>query len=525
MRIFFAVAILGLMQFAAASEVPAGPDSTASSSPTWQTDNFLDGLKVYDPSQIYFAYDDKSNVSVKDIYGFELPSSITTAPKEANESPKKPLIIPNTMILTLAPNTSKTDVEQLIVDQKLKVIKTFESTQQLVVETDLSRFFVKRSSNETDDETVLRGAIESSAHLSQDPRIEHAAPDLVVVDQTELAAGTISDVFQREEDTKEIADWGTEDIEAEELWKLAGAKNGIVMAVIDQGFSFHEDLTFIDMDRHMSASDHGNHVAGIACARHDNQKGVRGVLPRCFVRPTRVSLAKGEGETLDVLKYFGGLSKVVESIIAEIEQQNLSARIFNISLSVNAIARLGLNPDDPISKQYRMLVQIAGTSLLRAIKKAFHNDKVLFVSAGNDSADVSDGVSAQFASPFAWAAFEAKKQGLKNVIVVEAHDKTGKRAKFSNVDGDISCPGVAITSSVSHVSADVLSEKVYGKMSGTSQATPYCAAALGLLSLVLPGAPTMTELANCMVASAVNVPGVNGAPRLKLTKALEECTP
>jgi hypothetical protein len=57
---------------------------------------------------------------------------------------------------------------------------------------------------------------------------------------------------------------------------------GVVVGVIDVGFYDHEDLSFLHPTSGMAIDDHGNHVAGILCAKH-NGLGVRGVLPDCLV--------------------------------------------------------------------------------------------------------------------------------------------------------------------------------------------------------------------------------------------------
>ena len=60
----------------------------------------------------------------------------------------------------------------------------------------------------------------------------------------------------------------------------------------------------------------------------------------------------------------------------------------------------------------------------------------------------------------------------------------------------------------------------YGKMSGTSMASPYCAAAHILFRLVRPGY-TGTEIVQCLVSSGV--PNGDGVPMVRLTKALNAC--
>ena len=75
---------------------------------------------------------------------------------------------------------------------------------------------------------------------------------------------------------------------------------------MDVGFAAHEDITFSTLGAGVNIEDHGNHVAAIACAKHNN-KGVKGVIPNCFVRPKTGSLYKGEpgGDVLPFFQTFG----------------------------------------------------------------------------------------------------------------------------------------------------------------------------------------------------------------------------
>src|SRR5690606_13641636 len=78
----------------------------------------------------------------------------------------------------------------------------------------------------------------------------------------------------------EETDWGMHQARIEPVWpSVAGLS--FKVGVIDVGFADHEDLDLVaGLPVAMPRHDHGNHVAGIICAQH-NQIGVRGVLPNC----------------------------------------------------------------------------------------------------------------------------------------------------------------------------------------------------------------------------------------------------
>ena len=109
---------------------------------------------------------------------------------------------------------------------------------------------------------------------------------------------------------------------------------------------------------------------------------------------------------------------------------------------------------------------------------------------------------------------------IRNGIVVEAHDKSGKRASFSNKGGHISCPGVDVLSAVARDQNGASSTSAYGMMSGTSMASPYCAAGHLLFRLVRPDYSGL-EAADCMMKSTALSSG--GTPMLRLNQAFTAC--
>ena len=91
----------------------------------------------------------------------------------------------------------------------------------------------------------------------------------------------------------------------------------------------------------------------------------------------------------------------------------------------------------------RRILSTISASVLELAAKA---GKVIFSAAGNDSSGLAVPMQARYASPFNWAALTAREHGIaRNGVVVEAHDASNKRAPFSNVGGNVSCPGVDVS--------------------------------------------------------------------------------
>jgi subtilisin family serine protease len=430
-----------------------------------------------------------------------------------------PFVVPNTMILQLEPNVSTNQLDDLINDRNLSVIQRFPEIGAIQVETDLSRYFKPQLSDNSVNDTVLRGLVDAIEDFQSDPRVRSAAPDLLMKTQNITNLSEPADIILSTPLTKEQTDWGISDIEADQVWVLPGATNGKIFGVMDAGFAQHEDLVFLDPTPNSPINSHGNHVAGIACGRH-NEKGAVGVLPNCFVRVRSGDFFFDSSEGGDVLNFVVSFSQILGTLLDFVENSD-DVRTFNVSLGYNWRSNFGINPDLPESAQWRTVVASQGSIMVTVLERADEKDKVIYSAAGNDSTGLTDPVDAKFASPFNWGAITAREKGLAtNGVIVEAHDALGNRAVFSNEGGDISCPGVDIFSAVAFDAQGDLSDAAYGTMSGTSMASPYCAAGHSLLTLVRPSYSSV-ELVECMTQS--NDVSSSGTPMLKLTQALNAC--
>ncbi|MBY3265313.1 S8 family peptidase [Rhizobium laguerreae] len=450
---------------------------------------------------------------------------------EMNDGQQKtvPFVLPNSMIIQFDSDVTPAQVDDYLKSNNLPVIQKFENIGAVQVITDISKYFHSEITDKSANESILRGMNQAIDSFKKDPRVLSATPDLFLSDKT--AHEDELDVRNMIEPTEIITgasgaalastiDWGVKDIEADKLWSMPGANDGIIFGVMDVGFSRHEDLSFLGFPTDTHADNHGNHVAGIACGLH-NSKGIEGVLPNCFVRARSGDVFFQSGAQTPELRFVVLFSQILATLNNFVGGED-DVSTYNVSLGYNWRSNFGINPDLPESSAWRSLVESQGVILVSILEAANKDGKVIFSAAGNDSKKGETPISSKYASPFNWAALAARDKGIENGVIVAAHDAAGKRANFSNVDADISCPGVDVMSSLAFDGQSSPSNSSYGKMSGTSMASPYCASAHVLFGLIRPGY-TGVEAVKCMVSSGV--PGDAAAPMLKLTMALAKCPP
>lgn len=437
-----------------------------------------------------------------------------------DDSTAVPLAVPDTLLLKLKQDISQEQIEALFEKYDFKFIESFETIGAIKVKTDLSRFFKPQLEDNDQNDTLLRGMVDTMNTFQADPLILSASPDVLLSDKniTNLLS-PVDITVNSDGDMTEDAGWGLMDIEANQLWNESGSQDGVIFGVLDVGFRRHEDIVFIDIPATQGADNHGNHVAGIACGQH-NGVGIKGVLPNCFVRPRSGVHVPVSQESGNVQQFFVQFSQVLSGLNSFItEHDDVSA--YNISLGYNWVSNFGVNPDAPNSGIYRSLVQSQGEFLVSVLEILNDRGVLVFSAAGNDSTGLDDPISAQYASPFNYAAIAARSRGINNGIIVEAHDQEGKRAVFSNDNGDISCPGVNIMSSIAQLEDDNTdTSRTYASMSGTSMASPFCASAAILLKLVTDADPE--RIVHCMTTTGPN--SSSGTPRLKLKAAQQECS-
>ncbi|MBI4652225.1 S8 family serine peptidase [Candidatus Desantisbacteria bacterium] len=176
---------------------------------------------------------------------------------------------------------------------------------------------------------------------------------------------------------------------------------------------------------------HGTHVAGIAAAVADNNKGIAGVCPKAKIMPVRAGFA------MKVYGNVGGLLETDDIVNAIQYAADAGADVINMSFG---------------SSSYNQVLK-------DVLDYAYSQGVVLIASAGNGLTFVP-----------------SYPAGYPNVISVAATQEIDdKIANFSNFGGlvDVSAPGDSIYSTIP--------DNQYAYYSGTSMSSPFIAGAAGLI--------------------------------------------
>jgi serine protease len=289
--------------------------------------------------------------------------------------------------------------------------------------------------------------------------------------------------------------------------------SGIVVAVLDTGYTEHSDLldnilpgydfiddTFVANDdngrdddardpgdwlsrwdcgflnppRAVGSSWHGTHVSGtVAAITNTNGEGVAGVAFDARILPVRV-LGKCGGYVSDIADGILWASGVT---VGGVPNPN-PAQVINMSLSGAAAC---------------------DATLQTAIDTARTNGTTVVVAAGNSNADAVDYLPAN----------------CNGVITVAANDRQGNRASYSNYGTliDVTAPGGETDQVAADGVASTLNDGAtspgnenYVYYQGTSMAAPHVAGAAALL-YATDASITPDDVAAALVATARPLPG------------------
>jgi subtilisin family serine protease len=235
--------------------------------------------------------------------------------------------------------------------------------------------------------------------------------------------------------------------QAQEGWKIStGQKTkDLIIAIVDTGVDAkHPDLAAKIVPGHSSypgedpgvdKQGHGTHCAGIASAIGDNKVGVIGVSPFTKIQPVKVLNDQGSGT----------YAAVAEGMVWAASN---GAKVMSMSLG------------GPSNSQ----------AMVDAVNLAVKNDVLVVVAMGNDG---DDSIS--------------YPAGIKGVMAVGATDSSDAIASFSQYGPHISvsAPGVKILSTFPTYK-NAIGMLNYGKISGTSMATPYVSGLAGLVRATFP---------------------------------------
>ena len=257
--------------------------------------------------------------------------------------------------------------------------------------------------------------------------------------------------------------WGLSMIDAPHAWGISRGSSSVLIAILDSGVDLdHPDLTTkvrTDIDWDFVNDDavadddhgHGTHVAGIAAAATDNERGVAGLGWEATLLPLKVLDDGGNGSGEDL----------IEAIRYAADN---GASIINMSLGGDAPCPQAVQD---------------------AVDYAYARGAVLVAAAGNH--DDINTFNAEF--------FPAN---CDHVLGVAAIDSDGDIASYSNYGGHVSvaAPGTSIYSTWMGGG--------YGYMSGTSMATPHVSGLAALLRAYYPSY-TPDQIASAILDNAEDI--------------------
>lgn len=318
--------------------------------------------------------------------------------------------------------------------------------------------------------------------------------------------------------------WGMNDNNVKEAWKVTKGSPDMIVAVIDTGVDYtHEDLlpnmwrnakeipnNKIDDDNNgfvddivgwdFAANDnkpydlavdpfellagggnpgHGTHCAGNVAARGDNGKGIAGVAPNVKIMALRFITEKGQGTTADAIK---SIKYAVDN----------GAKVLSNSW--------GSEGEDPSSGE-------ENKALRDAVQYA--QDKgALFVAAAGNGHKGKGYDNDSDAAPAYPASYD--HDIIISVAALDINNQLGSFSNWGLRTVDIGAPGVKVFSTtVENNYSDTVFDK-YGitvTWDGTSMATPHVAGAAALYWSAHPE-KTWQDVKAAILASAKKIPAL-----------------
>jgi subtilisin family serine protease len=261
------------------------------------------------------------------------------------------------------------------------------------------------------------------------------------------------------------------------------------------------------------------HAAGLVAAGID-ERGIQGVGlgRRLLDLPLTRELAAESARdvALERVSFFMDALVDLVEFLEQLDSISKDRLIVHLPIVYNWSSVASTFDADPLAdRQIRDQVHQHAKVVQSIVRR--YADRVLFVAvAGNDSENRGAPVAAEYASPFGYAATHRGAGFVPsgNILVVEATDRSGARAGFSNVGGHVSAPGVDI------MSTSAERENAYMVCSGTAEAS---ALAAGLAALLWDTDPTLKpeELITIMRQSGTPPRSAGAAPRLDALAAFE----
>jgi len=480
-------------------------------------------------------------------------------PHMHRERRRVPVAKPNSYVIQLSPTATDREIEALLKKYSLKITKMIAPLGVITVEVDESAAAqppapapappapsAEAVPEDTDSKTQLQSVLEPPLiqNLRKEKCVEGAFVNSTMqakhLPRTKGAAITVGDEvvswrWQAGDDLD--GNWGLKAIRLPPVWTIVDryrkAHPDAVrpkIGIIDGGFASNPMVPFASMQNvnplvyHTAScgTHHGMHVAGIIGANPGDRPGINGIVPGARMDAIAVddkivgdsgSVGVDEGWQVHALLFDDVLAKTLDYVYANLMTPD-GLKVINISLGYNFVASDLLGDEDPEEVPGLALHVMHQANLIRLMASRVQEHVLFVVAAGNDSEGRTTPIAAKWASPFAWAGTQPSATGESppNILVVEAVDRDGTRADFSNAGGHLAAPGVDIMSTLA---ADKLP---FAVCSGTSQAAPHVAALAAILFELAPE-KTPAEVAAALKKSATPAP--NGEQRAGMIDALE----
>jgi Zn-dependent metalloprotease len=469
-----------------------------------------------------------------------------------------PVAKPNSFVIQLSPEATEADIEALLKKYDLTITKMIAplgviTVEQAAPQAQRQALPGPAGAAPQDSKAQLQSVLEPP--LIRDLRAEKIVDGAFVnstmeakrLRKTTGATVTIDDeVFAWRWHAADSQDgnWGLKAIRLPPVWSILDRHRTAnpdikrpKIAVIDSGFATHPMVSFASIENAKPriyhtpgcGTHHGMHVAGIIGAAPGDQPGIDGIIPDARIDAIAVDdaivgdsgiVGVDEGWQVHALLFDDVLAKTLDYVYDNLVTPD-NLRVINISLGYNFVASNLLGDDEPEDVPGLALHVMHQANLIRLMASRVQDHVLFVVAAGNDSDDREKPIAAKWASPFAWAGTQDSATGESppNILVVEAVDRDGLRAEFSNTGGHVAAPGVDIMSTLA---ADKLP---FGVCSGTSQAAPHVAALAGILFELAPD-KTPAEIAEILRKTATKPAGADGqAPTVDALEAVAEVVP
>ncbi|MCU0954942.1 MAG: M4 family metallopeptidase [Hyphomicrobium sp.] len=452
-----------------------------------------------------------------------------------------PVAKKNSYLIQLKPEVTEQQIQDLLKKYDLKITKVIGALGVITVE----------QNNPVEVAPSMEGAApQQKLELILDPPLVQSlrsepAVDAAFVDSligtkglpkpsgAEIKIGDKAYAWRWQPGDIPDGNWGLKAIRMPAMWSLIERNRAVNpgaprprIGIIDVGFTENANVKYTlargafrpPLVRPDCETNHGTHVAGIIGAKQGAAPGIDGIVPDADLEAVAIAAEFiGERDKLDAdlswqaqaMLFSDVLSNTMVYLTSNLKQAS-NLRVLNVSLAYNFVARGVLGDADPDEVEGLKLHIADQASVIRTMARLVENEVLFVVAAGNDSEGLSKPLEARWASPFAWAGTYAWTTGdpVRNIIVVEATGRDGKRAGFSNIGGHVSAPGVDIMSTLGSTTSP------FGICSGTSQAAPHVTALAGLLFELAPE-KTPAEIITALKDSGV--PAAEGdtrAPRI-----------